>query len=143
MTVLSKFRIVAAAFLLAASAAQAGTITVKDNLSYPNMSGTTCTLSQAIAAANAANGADSATIGSATTNLGNCAGAASGPNTIVFDPALAGATLTYQTADFPAPCCTAYDPQNYADNYWYGLNALPPIASIISIDGGSALRPYQ
>ena len=146
MTVLSKSRIVAAACLLAASLAQAGTITVTDNLSYPDMSDSTCTLSQAIAAANVANGVGTDTIGSATTDtgtnkLGNCGGATSGANTIVFDPALAGATLTYTTADFastPCPCFTSIDPSNYADNFWYGLNALPPIASDIRIDGGAA-----
>ncbi|MDE2256546.1 MAG: hypothetical protein KGK05_02150 [Xanthomonadaceae bacterium] len=167
MKALSKVRIVAAAFVLAASISQAGTITVTDNLSYPDMSDTTCTLSQAIAAANLANGVTPDSVGSATTDvgfnysgplaahkLGNCAGATSGANSIVFAPALAGATLTYTTADFSTTPWNAdtggvssvngmayghgVDPNNLADNYWYGLNALPPIASEIRIDGGTA-----
>lgn len=152
---------------LAASVAQAGTITVRDNLSYPNMGASTCTLSQAIAAANLANGVTPDSVGSATTavgfaplgflnpganKLGNCPGATSGANSIVFAPALAGATLTYTTADFSTTpwnsnTGTGYggmangrasNPYNLADNYWYGLNALPPVASAISVDGGSA-----
>gem|GEM_PF-3421171 len=163
----SKIAVVAAAFgWLAASLAQAGTITVTDNLTYANMSGTTCTLSQAIATANLANGVTPDSVGSATTavgfnftgplspganKLGNCTGATSGANSIVFGPALAGATLTYTTLDFQTTPWNSdsvgqdglayghgYDPYNLADNYWYGLNALPPIASTISIDGGSA-----
>lgn len=151
---------------LAANVAQAGTITVRDNLSYPNMGATTCTLSQAIAAANLANGVTPDSMGSATTDvgfepsgflnpgankLGNCTGATAGTNSIVFAPALAGATLTYTTADFSTTPWNsnttttngmaygrAYDANNLADNYWYGLNALPPIASTISINGGNA-----
>ncbi len=163
----SKIAVVATVFgWLAASAAQAGTITVTDNLTYPNMGGTTCTLSQAIAAANLANGVTPDSVGSGTTavgfsytgplspganKLGNCTGATSGANSVVFAPALAGATLTYTTLDFQMtpwnsdsldpdglPYGWGYDPYNLADNYWYGLNALPPIASTISIDGGSA-----
>lgn len=163
----SKIAVVATVFgWLAASLAQAGTITVTHNLSYPDMSGTTCTLSQAIAAANLANGVTPDSVGSATTavgfdpsgflspganKLGNCEGATLGANSIVFAPALAGATLTYTTADFSTtpwnsgtfivngmPSGHATDPNNLADNYWYGLNALPPIASTIGIDGGSA-----
>ncbi len=151
---------------LAASVAQAGTITVRDNLAYPDMGATTCTLSQAIAAANLANGVTPDSVGSATTDvgfdpfgflspgankLGNCTGATAGANSIVFAPALAGATLTYTTVDFSTTpwnsgsgttngmaAGRALDQNNLADNYWYGLNALPPIASTISIDGGSA-----
>ena len=161
MKALWKVRIVAAAFLLAASISHAGTITVTDNLTYPNMNDSTCTLSQAIAAANLANGVTPDSMGSGTTDvgfnhggplspgankLGNCAGATSGANSIVFAPALAGETLTYTTTDFSATPWNsdsggfghATDIYNLADNYWYGLNALPPIASTISIDGGSA-----
>lgn len=151
---------------LAASVAQAGTITVTDNLTYPDMGGTTCTLSQAIAAANLGNGVTPDSVGSATTavgfnysgtlnpganKLGNCTGATAGANSIVFAPALAGATLAYTTLDFQTTPWNsdsgsfdgfvtghAYDTYNLADNYWYCLNALPPITSAISIDGGSA-----
>jgi len=61
---------------------------------------------------------------SATTMIGagNCQGATAGSNTIYFGAALAGTTLNFDTAD----------------NYWYGPNALPPIASTIMIDGGPA-----
>jgi hypothetical protein len=72
----------------------------------------TCTLAQAINAANAANGVDPASYGSATP-AGNCALPAAGSNTIaVYIP-----TVTLTTID----------------NYWYGPNALPPIASSIFI----------
>lgn len=163
----SKIAVVATVLAwLAASATQAGTITVRDNLAYPDMGATTCTLSQAIAAANLANGVTPDSVGSATTDvgfepsgflnpgankLGNCTGATAGTNSIVFAPALAGATLTYTTADFSTTPWNsntnsingmasgrAYDANNLADNYWYGLNALPPIASTISINGGNA-----
>lgn len=151
---------------VAGGVVQAGTITVRDNLAYPDMGGTTCTLSQAIAAANLANGVTPDSVGSGTTNggfnlsgplipgankLGNCSGATAGANSIVFAPALAGATLSYTTADFSTTPWNsdsgsingmayghAFNTNNLADNYWYGLNALPPIASTISIDGGSA-----
>jgi hypothetical protein len=78
-------------------------------------SGTTCTLAQAINAANAANGFAAANYGSSTP-AGNCAGAVAGANTIQLDGV---ATVTLTTID----------------NYWYGPNALPPIASAISIIG--------
>src|SRR5262249_4631122 len=75
-------------------------------------SDTTCTLAQAINAANVANGRNPASYGSSTP-AGNCAAPASGPNTIaVYIP-----TVTLTTID----------------NYWYGPNALPPIASTIFI----------
>src|SRR5580765_4164885 len=70
----------------------------------------TCTLAQAINAANDANGVAPASYGSATP-AGNCALPAAGPNLIaVYIP-----TVTLTTID----------------NYWYGPNALPPIASTI------------
>lgn len=76
-------------------------------------SGSSCTLAQAINAANSANGVTIASVGSVTP-AGNCTGAASGTNIITF-------------SNRPAITLTA------ADNYWYGPNALPPIASPIII----------
>jgi hypothetical protein len=104
---------------LALQAASASAITVTDG----NVAATpdTCTLAQAIHAANTANGVSDARMQSQS-SVGNCAGADSGSNTIVFDAALAGATLTFAEAD----------------NFWFGPNALPPIASPIAIDGGAA-----
>lgn len=78
MTVLSKFRIVAVAWSLAASLAQAGTITVTDDSTVAPGSAT-CTLAQAIAVANGTNGVTAAAIGSATTSTGSCTGADPGP----------------------------------------------------------------
>ena len=72
----------------------------------------TCTLAQAINAANDANGVAPSSYGSATPP-GNCATPESGANTITLDIP----TVTLATAD----------------NYWYGPNALPPIASTIVI----------
>ncbi len=114
-----------------ASSADAGTITVKDNISAPaDFTSSTCTLAQAIAAANAANnGVGSIVLAQTADNSGNCSGAGSGANSIVFVPALAGATLTFASGDF-FPIA--------ADNRWYGPNALPPIASEIDVDGGAS-----
>ena len=93
-------------------------------------SSTTCTLAQAIYAANLANNPADATPSGATTvnplsdsvattiGVGTCSGAVAGPNTISLAN-YAGQTLVFSTAD----------------NYWYGPNALPPIASDIEIDG--------
>jgi hypothetical protein len=78
-------------------------------------SGTSCTLAQAINTANVANGFTQASYGSSTP-AGNCTGAAAGANTIELTGV---ATITLTTID----------------NYWYGPNALPPIASAISIIG--------
>jgi hypothetical protein len=80
---------------------------------------TTCTLAQAINAANAANGVTAAADGS-TAPVGNCLGAALGTNTILFSPLVQTITLTG------------------ADNHWYGANALPPIASGMQIIAGNA-----
>jgi hypothetical protein len=92
------------------AAAHAGSISV----SYDGPpSASTCTLAQAINAGNAANGVSAAAIGSATP-VGNCTGAASGSNTISIH-------------NVPTITLTAID------NYWYGPNALPPIASTIVI----------
>lgn len=114
--------------------AQAGTITVTDNVAFGSASSTTCTLAQAIGAANSANGIQPGVIGSATTNFGNCATATAGANIIVFAPALAMQTIVYSSGDFASVTTNT----NTADNYWYGPNALPPIASDITIDGGAA-----
>lgn len=99
----------------------AGTITVTDT-GAP--SGSTCTLAQAIYAANDANGVPlPANLGSTTASKGTCASGAnnpgSGANTIV----LSATTYTFTTID----------------NYWYGPNATPPIASAITIEGNGAL----
>jgi hypothetical protein len=76
----------------------------------------TCTLAQAINAANAANGVDPASYGSLTP-AGSCPGAGAGANVIgVVIP-----TVTLTTID----------------NYWYGPNALPPIASAIYISSSN------
>jgi hypothetical protein len=107
-----------AASLLAAgiSANASGVIYVTD-AGAP--SSTTCTLAQGIAAANAANNAAvvGAAIGSATVELGTCDNAPSfpmaGDNTLIVS--VSPITLTT------------------IDNYWYGANALPPIASPITI----------
>jgi len=93
-------------------AAHAQTITVTyDGPTTAN----TCTLAQAINAANVANGFTPAGYGSSTP-AGNCTGAAAGANAIQ----LSGVTTVTLTT---------------IDNYWYGPNALPPIASSISIIG--------
>jgi hypothetical protein len=124
--------VVALLGLLAAPGAQA-TIAVTDT---GTGSATTCTLAQAILAANLANNPGNATPAGATTvsplsesaatgtGIGTCAGAVAGSNTIQLP---AGAAI-----DFSA---------GTADNYWYGPNALPPIASTIAIEGnGATLR---
>src|SRR5262249_3489844 len=79
----------AAALLLGLAwiaAAHAGVIVVSD-AGAPSHS--TCTLAQAIAAANAANGIDITAIGSATTDVGTCAGdgipPTPGSNAIIID----------------------------------------------------------
>jgi len=93
-------------------AAQAQTITV---IYDGPASDSTCTLAQAINTANLANGFTPAIYGSSTV-AGNCTGAVAGPNTIQLS-GLASVTLTA------------------ADNFWYGPNALPPIASDITVVG--------
>jgi hypothetical protein len=116
-------------FAFFASASQAA-IVVTDT---GTASAGTCTLAQAIHAANRANNPDNTTPAgattvaplshSATTDAGTCAGAAAGPNTIQLPPA---ATIGFSS--------------DAVDNYWYGPNALPPIASTIVIEGaGSTL----
>src|SRR5512135_2331115 len=103
------------------SAARAtGLISVTDNGAPTD---TTCTLAQAIGAANNANGVDPVYSRSATTNLGACAQApnspASGLNEIQIDAAISTIVLAA------------------VDNTWFGPNALPPIASSIAIFGGA------
>lgn len=124
---------VLALWMLALPGAHAGTVVVQSNATFAGAGSGTCTLAQAIYAANLANGADTASRGSATTSAGACSGATPGPNTIEFAAALAGQTLTYAPGDFAAVATNT----NTADNYWYGPNALPPIASDITIDGSS------
>ena len=93
-------------------------------------SASTCTLAQAIYSANRANNPSNATPPGATTvlplsesvttsiGIGTCSGATAGANTIDLS-AIAGQTLSFASTD----------------NFWYGPNALPPIASSITIDG--------
>src|SRR6478609_5082475 len=95
--------------------AAAQVITVTDS---GQSTDTTCTLAQAINAANAANNVTAAADGSIAP-VGNCPGASIGTNTILFTPAVQTITLTS------------------ADNHWYGPNALPPIGSGIQIIGSS------
>lgn len=109
--------VVLAGLALQATSVRAITVTDGNVAATPD----TCTLAQAIYAANVANGVSNARMQSQS-SAGNCAGAGSGSNAIVFDAALAGTTLTFTDAD----------------NFWFGSNALPPIASPIAIDGGAA-----
>ena len=107
--------------LFGAGVARAGTLTVTDDGAA---SATTCTLGQAIHAANLANNPTDATPAGATTlnplsgsaiaaiGTGACGGAGAGANQIVFAATLSGAVINLSTVD----------------NYWYGPNALPPIA---------------
>jgi hypothetical protein len=71
-----------------------------------------------INAANAAHGVDPASYGSSAP-AGNCAGAGAGGSTII----IVIPTVTLTTID----------------NYWYGANALPPIASPMIIAGADQL----
>ncbi|QBB69783.1 hypothetical protein ELE36_04990 [Pseudolysobacter antarcticus] len=119
-------RLGALLLVFAVAPAMAGTISVTSGNVAP--SSTTCTLAQAIYAANLANNPTNATPAGATTisplsnsataSTGNCSSAALGANTIDLAN-FAGQTLSYSTAD----------------NYWYGPNALPPVASDITIEG--------
>lgn len=117
--------VVAVAF---AAPLEAGTVWV----THANVpaSGSTCTFAQAIHAANLANNPSNATPPGASTiaplarsataaiGIGTCVGATVGPNTVDLD-AIAGQTLTFGSAD----------------NFWYGPNALPPVASTIVVEG--------
>ena len=135
-----RIAVFASALLGATGLAHAGTITVTHGDVAANA--VTCTLAQAIDAANRANNPNglygSSPPGASTVDplqysatreigSGSCIGATGSfadpeANTIVFAAELAGATLSFATAD----------------NVWYGPNALPPIASAIVIDGGEA-----
>jgi len=112
--------------------AQAGTIHV-NSTAAPNSG--FCTLAQAIYAANRANNPANATPTGATTiapldqsvattiGIGTCTGAAAGANTVDLST-YAGQTITF-SIDQP-------------DNFWYGPNVLPPVASDITIEGHGA-----
>jgi hypothetical protein len=99
-----------------AISANAGVIYVTD-AGAP--SSTTCTLAQGIAAANAANNAAvvGAAIGSATVEVGICDNLPSVPTAGENILTVSVSPITLTTID----------------NYWYGANALPPIASPITI----------
>lgn len=136
--------------LVLAAPAVAGTIIVTH---HGPSSATTCTLAQAIDAANRANNGSSsygATPAGATTvdplrysvtreiGSGSCSGATAGANTISLQN-FAGQELLFD------PTAGLYPDQGWngavrdrADNYWYGPNALPPIASEIIIEGATA-----
>jgi len=114
----------------AAPYARAGSVVVSDTGAS---SAVTCTLAQAIYAANLANNSGNATPAGATTiaplsnsatttmGVGTCTGATGGANTITLPDA---AAINF-SSDSP-------------DNFWYGPNALPPIASTITIEGKGA-----
>lgn len=120
----------ACALALLAATVDAGTITVAHTGAA---SASTCTLGQAIYAANRANNPDNTTPSGATTiaplshsatttiGVGTCTGATAGANTIQLP---ISATINFGS-DAP-------------DNFWYGPNALPPIASEIVIEGRGA-----
>lgn len=121
-------QIAAVIALFVAGHVEAGTVLVThgDGPAGPE----TCTLAQAIYAANLANNPTNATppgastteplAHSETTNIGigACLGATTGDNTIDLDP-IAGQTLVFASTD----------------NVWYGPNALPPVASTLVIEG--------
>jgi hypothetical protein len=80
----------------------------------------TCTLAQAIGLANYANGVTAASVGSATNDSGAC--------TTLPPPFPAYPTGPYELQVIPTQITLTT-----IDNYWYGPNALPPIASNITI----------
>ena len=118
------------ALVASITTASAGTITVT---STGSASAGTCTLGQAIYAANRANNPGNTTPAGATTisplsnstastvGIGTCTGASVGLNVIKLPNA---AAINFGS-DSP-------------DNFWYGPNALPPIASPIFIQGNGA-----
>ena len=113
-------------------AANAGTITVTDTGAAAVG---TCTLGQAIYAANLSNNIGNTTPPGATTlsPLSNSA------TTTVGVGACVGATAGSNVIDLPVDGAIAYS-TDAPDNFWYGPNALPPIASTIVIEGnGSTL----
>jgi len=117
-------RHLAIACLLAAGATRshASSIVVHDT-GAPTVS--TCTLAQAINAANAASNVNASGYGS-NSGSGNCSAAADFSFDITFDAAL--------------PPTIVLDG---IDNYWYGRNALPPIATDIHIIGADAGTTLQ
>jgi len=117
-------RHLAIACLLAAGATRshASSIVVHDT-GAPSVS--TCTLAQAINAANAASNVNASGYGS-NSGSGNCSAAADFSFDITFDAAL--------------PPTIVLDG---IDNYWYGRNALPPIATDIHIIGADAGTTLQ
>src|SRR5580765_6278503 len=108
--------------MCASLASAAGSTIVVHDTGAP--AANTCTLAQAINAANAANNLNISIYGSAAAATpGNC-------NVVTdpFDP------LSFIIAFDPAlPQTIVLDS---IDNHWYGPNALPPIASVIRIVGG-------
>lgn len=129
--VASRFVLVIGLLTAAASLpALAGTIGVTSTgASTP----TSCSLAQAIYSANLANNPSNTTPLGATTvsplsrsaataiGIGSCSGASAGANTLQLPTA---ASIVF-ASDTP-------------DNFWYGPNALPPIASNITIEGNGA-----
>lgn len=85
--------------------------------------GATCTLPKAIGLANSANFVDPTAIGSATTDFTGCA-TIPPPGPPSYLPPPGAYTLLVATTQITLTSI---------DNYWYGPNALPPIASSISI----------
>ena len=79
-----------------------------------------CSLAQAIALANYANFVDPTAIGSATTSFGGCT---------TLPPPIP----SYPTGPYSLIVTQTQITLTSIDNYWYGPNALPPIASSISI----------
>lgn len=141
---------VAAAWACMASTGTAGTIVV---LNAGVATTTSCTLAQAIDAANRANngaGSYGSTPSGATTvdplrysvarhvGSGTCSGATGGANTISLQN-FAGQTILFEANASMYPNQGWNDAvADRADNYWYGPNALPPIASTIIIEGHGA-----
>lgn len=118
--------------IMSAARVDAGTVMVTHGDAPPGPE--TCTLAQAIYAANLANNPANATPPGASTieplahsttttvGIGSCTGAIHGDNSIDLE-LIAGQTLVFDTTD----------------NLWYGPNALPPIASTIVIEGRGAI----
>jgi len=82
--------------------------------------GTLCTLSKAIGLADVANGVDTVAIGSATTEFSGC-------------PTIPPSNPLPPPGPYTLLVLTTQIMLTSADNYWYGPNALPPIASDITI----------
>jgi len=106
-------RLIACLLLLVAIPARA-------QLAVP-VDGSSCTLQKAIAFANKGNGVTAASIGSATTDYSGCYILSSPLN---FTPQPGPYVLLIQPTQITL---------STIDNYWYGPNALPPIACDITI----------